>query len=66
MNIYINGQNKTIEPNSTVRELLTQIGSEDKGIAVAINNEVVSKNNWENHIVNEEDKVLLIKATPGG
>lgn len=37
-----------------------------QGIAVAINLKVISKNTWNKHLLNENDKIIIIKATQGG
>jgi sulfur carrier protein len=36
------------------------------GIALAVNEKVVPKSEWGNFQLNENDKVLIIKATQGG
>jgi sulfur carrier protein len=36
------------------------------GVAIAVNNEVISKLNWENHQLQNEDKILVITAAAGG
>ena len=38
----------------------------NKGIAIAINQQVISKDRWSSYIINENDKVMIIKATQGG
>ncbi|GGZ17334.1 hypothetical protein GCM10007049_07270 [Echinicola pacifica] len=37
-----------------------------RGIAIAINDEVIPKNHWEDHALKENDQILIIKATQGG
>lgn len=37
-----------------------------KGIAVAVNNNVVKKQDWKSHQLQENDKVLIVSATKGG
>lgn len=36
------------------------------GIAVAVNNEVIKKDQWDDSPLAENDRVLVIKATQGG
>lgn len=38
----------------------------DRGIAVAINDEILPKSNWESYFVRENDNILIITATQGG
>ncbi len=37
-----------------------------KGIAVAVNNTVISRNSWEEYLINDTDKITIITATQGG
>jgi sulfur carrier protein len=69
MEIKINHQTKSISENSlTVQALLNQeiAPEKQKGIAIAINNQVISKNQWGQHLIQEQDDILIIKATQGG
>ncbi|MFK8037393.1 MAG: sulfur carrier protein ThiS [Crocinitomicaceae bacterium] len=64
--VSINSQNKTIAKNTSLEELLAIINQSKNGIAIAINNQVVPKNDWPNFHLNANDKLLIIKATQGG
>jgi sulfur carrier protein len=69
MKIIINNQPKQIaEQNQlTVQQLLQlEIPGKQQGIAVAINNRVVSKAQWATTNICEQDQVIIIKATQGG
>lgn len=68
MEIIINNQKKVIlQPTVTVQQLLDlEIPGKQKGIAVAINNNVVQKTNWEIKAIEPNDNILIIKATQGG
>ena len=67
MNIYVNSQLKEVPVQANISAALEalQIVSRN-GIAVAINNTVSPKGEWETYVLNEEDKVTLIRATQGG
>jgi len=67
MNIYINNKLQKLKESSTLSETLIALNiSSQKGIAIAINNNVVPKQEWDNYCVNENDQVTIIKATQGG
>ena len=67
MQIIFNNQHKEIKDKSPVQLLLDEwLGEKQKGIAVAVNGEVIPKTNWSTHLLNNNDEVLLIKATQGG
>lgn len=37
-----------------------------QGIAVAINNIVIPKAEWDNYLIKDDDKIIIIKAAQGG
>ena len=69
MEITINNQTKILADHISisVQQLLNmEIPIKQNGIAVAVNNKVVPKNDWEAKTVSDKDIVLIIKATQGG
>lgn len=46
--------------------LKTQNLYHESGIAIAINNEIVPKGEWENYKIKDNDHILIITATQGG
>lgn len=66
MQIEVNGEIKEIANPSTLKSVVDTMLTDTKGTAVAVNNSVVPKAEWETCQLNENDKVLLIKATQGG
>jgi len=67
MEVTIN-HNKTDLPeaSSLLHLLQVQNLSEKKGIAVAVNNKVVRKENWNTHVLKGNDSITIIRATQGG
>ncbi|MEL6720035.1 MAG: sulfur carrier protein ThiS [Bacteroidota bacterium] len=67
MTIKINNQSQTLENPLSIKQTLTQFNLwEETGIAVAINEEVIPKCDWENRLLQDEDEVLVVTATQGG
>ncbi len=67
MEILINNQKQIVTENTTLQAIVNaQLGDKQKGIAVAINDTVIPKSNWETHIIQSNDNILIIKATQGG
>ena len=68
MELKINNQKKQFATDSlTVQALLDlEIPIKQNGIAVAINITVIPKSNWNSHIIQETDDILIITATQGG
>ena len=67
MIVSVNNEQKELNDQSGLIDLLAHLQlAEGKGIAVAINNKVVPKTQWEEKVLSEDDKVTIIKATQGG
>lgn len=66
INIIVNGQEKEIAENINIGMLLKELGIEDKTMASAVNMEVVKKDNWDNHVICDGDKVEFLHFVGGG
>ena len=67
MNIYVNNTPQEIPALSRIKDALDTMNIPSvKGIAIAINNNVIPRAEWETYVLSEQDKVTLIKATQGG
>ena len=67
MDIYLNDQVRPLTDNLTIDKLLTsELSISTNGLAVAVNEMVVPKSEWQNTSLQENDRVVLIQATQGG
>ena len=68
MNVVVNGETVTIQDGTTVAELVTRFGHEPsgRGVAVAVNGEVVPKAQWPLRTVDQDDKLEVLAAIGGG
>jgi sulfur carrier protein len=68
MELTVNGQSKSADPESTVADLLAQLGIEEAtgGVAVAVNGTVVPKPKWGEQQLATGDAVEIIHAVQGG
>jgi len=67
MTINLNQQPIELKEQSTLFDLLMQLNmTEQKGIAVAVNQTVISKSKWNETILLLNDNITLIKAAQGG
>ena len=56
-----------IEESENLISILNKLNLNlNKVIAVAVNNNIIPKTEWEKYIVIDNDKITLIKATQGG
>lgn len=67
MKIQINGKEQMLDKAVSIYELLDILKIEEtQGMAIAVNESVVRKDDWQSYMLKEDDNVLLIKATRGG
>lgn len=65
--IIVNGEEMQIPATTNISTLLLQLGvGESKGVALAINEEVVPKSLWKVRVFFPEDRIVIIKPTAGG
>lgn len=63
--IYINKQ-ESHTGAATVGELAISLELPERGVAVAVNNRIVPKAEWNSTSLREDDQVTIIKAAFGG
>lgn len=68
MELMINGQTRTIEAANIAQLLAAELeeGHSQRGIAVAVNGEVVPRTHWETARIHAGDRVEIVRALPGG
>ncbi len=65
--LRINNQSLSIEENILLEEALKLSGIKSfQGIAVAVNNQVIPKNKWNEYQLNNNDSITVIRAAQGG
>jgi sulfur carrier protein len=65
--IYVNDRRQEILAESTLVDLIRELGLEGKkGVAVAVNGQVVPRMEWGSRSLEKEARVLVIQATQGG
>ncbi|MDQ4065549.1 MAG: sulfur carrier protein ThiS [Actinomycetota bacterium] len=68
MNATVNGQLERLPERATVADVVTRLGHEPggRGLAVALNGEVVARAQWTATQVTEGDRLEVLIATQGG
>lgn len=64
--IKVNGKSRELNDSICLKEFLATEGVVETNVAVAVNNRVVPKPNWESTTINDGDQVVIIKASYGG
>jgi sulfur carrier protein len=66
MRVNINGDPGELPDGTTVDDVVVQLGKGRKGLAVAVNDEVVSRSRWTTTRLAEDDRVEILTAAQGG
>jgi sulfur carrier protein len=67
MFIYVNSNRQEFPDLANIKVTLDHLNiSSQRGIAIAINNNVVPRQEWETYELQPEDKMTIIRATQGG
>ncbi|MDE2698796.1 MAG: sulfur carrier protein ThiS [Gemmatimonadota bacterium] len=68
MQLIVNGQVQSVDDASTLLDLLIEMNfkAEQKGIAVAVNAEVIARAIWADMRLRNGDRVDIIHAVQGG
>lgn len=68
MNVTVNGQERVLADRSTVADVVHGVSRDrdGRGIAVAVNGEVVSRSEWTARRLSERDRVEILRAVGGG
>lgn len=64
--ISVNNKDHQIEAAKSLQEILEELEVTVNGVAVAINQSIITKSEWSNTQLIDKDEVLIIKATQGG
>jgi len=66
MKLIINGEERNFESPLTILEILEKLQIKDKAMAVAVNMEIVKKENWDSFTPKENDKLEILQFVGGG
>ncbi len=64
--IKINDVIQQYEEGTSLLEVISKEVSFLEGIAVALNQEVITKKQWSGQILKDQDSILVVKASQGG
>lgn len=66
MKVMINGAAREIPDGTTVAQAVRSLTEATTGVAVAVNDEVVTRGTWETTVLRERDRVEVLTAVQGG
>jgi sulfur carrier protein len=68
VNVTLNGEVRSLEDRATVSDAVAASGAEPqgRGLAVAVDAEVVPRGEWEGFVLREGQRVEVLQAVQGG
>ena len=66
MQLTINGERRTCTEPATVADLVDDVAGRQRGIAVAVNGDVVPRSDWPRCALADGDAVEILTAVQGG
>ena len=66
VNINVNEKPIELDEQCNIEQLLNLLKSPLKGSAIAVNQKIVSRSEWANYQLQENDQVSLFQAIAGG
>ena len=64
--LVVNGEPSTVATGATVASLVDELGCGVRGVAVAVNGEVVPRSRWGEAALSAGDRVEVLSAAQGG
>jgi sulfur carrier protein len=66
VNVVLNGEPSDLDPGTTVADLVALLEKGPRGLAVAVNEEIVPRSSWPSTRLHERDRVEVLTAAAGG
>lgn len=66
MKVQVNNKEVEITETSTITQLTGQLELPLQGIAIAVNNKMIPRIEWDGFLLQENDHLVIIKAACGG
>jgi sulfur carrier protein len=66
VNVVVNGAPDELPEGSTIAEVVAARSKTDQGVAVAVNDQVVTRSTWSEVTLADGDRVEILTAVQGG
>jgi thiamine biosynthesis protein ThiS len=66
MRVRLNGSDTELDDETTLSSVVRRYGRGERGVAVALNGEVVARSRWNEVKLSEGDRVEVLGAVAGG
>lgn len=66
MKLKVNSKETEAKDGFTIAELASQLALPERGVAIAVNNKMIPRTEWNERILQPNDNLVVIKAACGG
>lgn len=66
MKVFVNGDEKDFDPETSLADLITQLDLPAPRIAIELNREVVRRSEWGSTMLKDDDRVEIVHFVGGG
>jgi len=66
MDVFINGEPAELPEGATVATVIAKLDLPSRGIAVALDREVVPRGQWERAVLGDGSRLEVVRAVQGG
>jgi len=66
MKVQVNNKETELLSQSSIQQLALSMELPAAGVAIAVNNKMVPRTEWDRFILQENDQIVIIKAACGG
>jgi sulfur carrier protein len=66
MELFLNGERKSVDGVRTLTQLVEHLGMKGDRVAVELNREIVSRDQWAQTELNEGDRLEIVHFVGGG
>ncbi len=66
MDVIVNGEPRALPEGATVAMVLAQLDLPERGIAVALDREVIPRGQWDRTVLGDGSRLEVVRAVQGG
>jgi len=66
LSVRVNGEAMELARGATVADVVSSVGCGERGVAVAVNSELLARTSWQSIELGEGDQVEILHAAAGG
>jgi len=66
MKVFVNGDEKEFDPETSLADLITQLDLPVPRIAIELNREVVRRSDWDSTMLKDDDRIEIVHFVGGG